>query len=352
MQVKNGGSKLSTRPINGVEYSYYLPPQYSTSSYYNQYADYLSQYYNNYYQNYNYQYNNNYQNYNNVNSGYTPSYNYSQQWVDQNKLKPETTKDTAQCGRRGGYYFNRIIGGTSAAEGEFSWQISVQVRAGYSLHHVCGGAILSEHWVITAGHCVSEVPVGSLSVVAGDHNLYALEGTEQRRSVINVFTTYFDLATFRNDIALLKVDSPFVLKEGSRSSAICLPNKQDKFSGLATVSGWGRLTEEGGSPQSLQQVTLPFVDKYTCHSRYQQVGYSQYLSECQLCAGTPYGGKDACQGDSGGPLVCSKEDGRFYLCGIVSWGIGCARAQFPGVYTEVSCFVDWIINTMEQNGGK
>ncbi|KAK4879259.1 hypothetical protein RN001_007405 [Aquatica leii] len=303
--------------INGVEYSYYIPPPQYSNYWYNQYSDYFSQ---------------------------TQNQN---KWPTET---PSSTKDSAQCGHRGGYYFNRIIGGANAVEGEFSWQISVQVRSGYSLHHVCGGAILSEHWVVTAGHCVSEVPVSAVSVVAGDHNLYALEGTEQRRSIVNVFTTYFDLATFRNDIALLKVDSPFILKEGSRSSAICLPDKHDKFKGLATVSGWGRLTEEGGSPQSLQQVTLPLVDKYTCHSRYQQVGYSQYLSECQLCAGTPYGGKDACQGDSGGPLICAKDDGKYYLCGIVSWGIGCARAEFPGVYTEVSCFVDWIKNTMQQNG--
>ncbi|KAB0797544.1 hypothetical protein PPYR_08537 [Photinus pyralis] len=284
-----------------------------------------------------------------------PTSTVHQSYITQTTPKPVDNANVANntglsgCGGRGGYYFNRIIGGTSATPGEFPWQVSIQVDDGRQLHHICGGAILSEHWVITAGHCVSQVPVSSLSIVGGDHNLYVLEGTEQRRGIVNVFTTFFDLATFRNDIALLKVNSPLILKSGSRASAICLPEKHDKFQGLATVSGWGRMTEAGNSPQTLQQVTLPFIDKYSCRARYQQVGFSQYLSECQLCAGTPYGGKDACQGDSGGPLVCAKDSGQYFLCGIVSWGIGCARPDYPGVYTEVSCFVDWIKNTMAQN---
>lgn len=49
------------------------------------------------------------------------------------------------------------------------------------------------------------------------------------------------------------------------------------------------------------------------------------------------------QGDSGGPLIC---DGKFE--GIVSWGIGCAYAYFPGVYTKVRNYVEWI-NWVSQN---
>lgn len=46
------------------------------------------------------------------------------------------------------------------------------------------------------------------------------------------------------------------------------------------------------------------------------------------------------QGDSGGPLfVC---DPKCRQIGITSWGIGCARDRFPGVYTRVAAYQDWI----------
>ena len=65
-------------------------------------------------------------------------------------------------------------------------------------------------------------------------------------------------------------------------------------------------------------------------------GYgSEYYPESMICAGV--GGKDSCQGDSGGPLTCSGE-----LCGIVSWGYGCAEPGYPGVYTRVTSYIDFI----------
>lgn len=42
------------------------------------------------------------------------------------------------------------------------------------------------------------------------------------------------------------------------------------------------------------------------------------------------------QGDSGGPLICPVASGKYTLCGIISWGIGCARPEYYGVYTEVN----------------
>ena len=73
------------------------------------------------------------------------------------------------------------------------------------------------------------------------------------------------------------------------------------------------------------------------------------ITSNMVCAGYPSGGSDTCQGDSGGPLVVQKSptDDSAIVYGVVSWGIGCARPGYPGVYTRVTKYVDWILNHMK-----
>ncbi|MCL4125609.1 UNVERIFIED_CONTAM: hypothetical protein GTU68_027589 [Idotea baltica] len=68
-----------------------------------------------------------------------------------------------------------------------------------------------------------------------------------------------------------------------------------------------------------------------------------------ICAGWKEGRKDSCKGDSGGPLLRQSQDGKWYVYGLVSFGKGCARRGFPGVYTKVNHFKQWIIDTINVN---
>lgn len=87
----------------------------------------------------------------------------------------------------------------------------------------------------------------------------------------------------------------------------------------------------------MQSVEIPIVDRNECNE-----DYEGDITPDMICAGVPEGGKDSCQGDSGGPVVLNGN-----LVGIVSWGDGCARAGYPGVYTNVAYFLDWINQTVD-----
>jgi secreted trypsin-like serine protease len=110
---------------------------------------------------------------------------------------------------------------------------------------------------------------------------------------------------------------------------------------LATVTGWGTRSEGAPDyPDELYEVQVPIVDQSTCEFVYGSIGDD--ITGNMLCAGLPQGGKDSCYGDSGGPLIVPDGSGGFKLAGIVSWGEGCAQPGFPGVYTRVANFVEWV----------
>lgn len=138
----------------------------------------------------------------------------------------------------------------------------------------------------------------------------------------------------QNDVALIRLADPFELDE-KRQPISLFEAKEESVPGVkATITGWGVTYQGGTTSDKLQIVNIPVVSKAECNDAYTSFGG---VPAGQICAAYPQGGKDACQGDSGGPLAI---DGR--LAGIVSWGNGCAKKGYPGVYTEIAAYRDWI----------
>ncbi|CAL8110686.1 unnamed protein product [Orchesella dallaii] len=237
-------------------------------------------------------------------------------------------------------FHDRIVGGAIANRGQFAYQIQLQ----FAGSHFCGGAILNENWIVTAAHCADSAGPLFYVVVANQYNIYTNEGTERKHLVSRIVVhPDYDAQYFPNDIALMRLAQPLVLDELATPIALPPANHTPPAGYNSTVSGWGSLSEGGLSPVYLHYVSVPFVSDEDCDAAYQQVGES--IVDSMVCAGLA--GKDACQGDSGGPLVSNDlDDGSLYLSGVVSWGQGCGRAGYPGVYTEVSKFVDWIQTTI------
>jgi trypsin len=229
--------------------------------------------------------------------------------------------------------YSTIVGGTTASQGEFPYQLSFQDTAFGANFHFCGASVLNADTSITAGHCVYGEDYASpvnLRVVAGEQSLSTNSGNEQAVVIdrIAIHEDYSSSGTL-NDIALLRGATSFSFN--SNVAAVNLPSAFQATSGTCTVTGWGTLSSGGSSPDQLQKVDVPVVSDADCRAAYGTTSIKDYM----ICAGEE--GKDSCQGDSGGPLYCSG-----YLGGIVSWGRGCADARYPGVYTEVSYFIDWI----------
>ena len=146
-----------------------------------------------------------------------------------------------------------------------------------------------------------------------------------------------------NDYILLKLKQPLTFNSDVKPA--CLPETSfapDTTGQTCFVSGWGTLSSGGSLPKDLQYVDVAMITNSQCNSK-----FNGGITDSMICAGYPSGGKDACQGDSGGPLVCEK-DGKSVLVGVVSWGIGCAEAQYPGVYSRVTLtsVVSWIQSNM------
>jgi len=155
----------------------------------------------------------------------------------------------------------------------------------------------------------------------------------------------FNENTNNHDLALIKLSSRSALKPVPLIGA---SNKLAKPGTAATVIGWGLLEEGGGASNKLMQVTVPIISNDSCSAYYNLGGIS--LTDNMICAGI--NGKDSCQGDSGGGIFATdQQTGKDHIVGIVSFGIGCAQPEFPGVYTRVSNYTQWIVTVIGLNGG-
>merc|ERR1712110_1158783 len=182
---------------------------------------------------------------------------------------------------------------------------------------------------------------GSLSKTSGGQ----VRGISQ---VISNTDLPYNSQTTNNDWVIAKLDSPLTL--GGDVQAACLPSSASYLSAQSTearcfTSGWGTLSSGGSAPNDLQYVRVPAITNSQCNA-----AYGGSITDTMLCAGYPnVGGKDACQGDSGGPFVCN-DNGNAVIAGVVSWGIGCAHPNYPGVYARTTTALSWIQSNMGSSG--
>uniref|UniRef100_A0A8C8SWI7 Peptidase S1 domain-containing protein n=1 Tax=Pelusios castaneus TaxID=367368 RepID=A0A8C8SWI7_9SAUR len=148
---------------------------------------------------------------------------------------------------------------------------------------------------------------------------------------------FYNIYTLDYDVALLELATS--VRFTSAIKPICLPDNSHVFREGARcfITGWGA-TKEGGMAQGHGLCLAGHSRPCTLSTKF----YPIQISSRMVCAGFPQGAIDSCSGDAGGPLACREPSGRWFLAGITSWGYGCARPHFPGVYTKVTAVRGWI----------
>ncbi|EDV95836.1 venom serine protease Bi-VSP isoform X1 [Drosophila grimshawi] len=258
------------------------------------------------------------------------------------------------CGSTPKATFKKVVGGEPAKQGAWPWIALLGYDDGSSSPFKCGGTLITARHIITAAHCIRD----DLTFVRlGEHDLTT--DAEARHVDIpiakKVRYPQYTPRNGRGDIAMLYLDRNVQFTD--TIIPICMPSSstlrtKSYVSTNPFVAGWGKTQENGKSSSVLMQLMIPVLTNEVCRTQYAKV--NRYFNEEQfdkavLCAGVLSGGKDTCQGDSGGPLMSSEvfnNQIRFYLIGVVSYGVGCARAEIPGVYASTQYFMDWILEML------
>lgn len=262
----------------------------------------------------------------------------------------------------------RITNGNIASEVQIPWQVALVTNSLDAYQsYFCSASLIAGRWVVTAAHCAEQLKKLNKDyyILVGTNNLKE----NQQGQIIKVKQEYthekYNNRNYDNDIALLELEKPVdFIKCGTNCQTIDLINSSSKNYNLpiessVQIAGWGVLEDCENSqsdtcqqysgkmirdpelyPTTLRYTTLKLTHCLSSSSLYK----TEQITENMLCAESPVqdSATDICFGDSGAGLTVQNGLDKPYLVGVASWGVGCAKRGYPGVYTRVENYNAWI----------
>ncbi|XP_076465413.1 trypsin-like [Babylonia areolata] len=230
---------------------------------------------------------------------------------------------------------------------EFPSLVRTHVIQDGVMYEWCAGTVIDERHVLSSARCFQLENV-TYAVTDRQYGLSAKESETygQIRDVEDIIIhPSYNATNVLNDVVVLRLSSPLDLQSG-----ISLVNLNDgetcpEAYSMCTMAGWGFISDEGPLSDVPLKVDIPVQPQVNCSTAYSALQYG----DDQICAGDDLVG--GCQGDSGAPLFCEC-GGTVYQTGIGSYGKGCSKEGFPGVYSRVSSYLSWIMQVVSGDEGE
>ncbi|XP_044267832.1 brachyurin-like [Tribolium madens] len=231
----------------------------------------------------------------------------------------------------------KIIGGDDALAGQFPFAAAIYVRTNDGTYF-CGGTLISDEWILTAGQCVHEavsftIQLGSSTLAGNDPNRVKVSTSE------SVIHPNFDPISLQNDIGLIKLRLPVEYNDYVRQIRF-LPTFRLQDGASTIAIGWGQISDDNsGLSNVLQRVNLTTISTDEC-----KLTYGGQITEDMVCVNGNYN-EGSCTGDMGSPLLQHVGRGYYLVVGVASFisGNGCESTD-PSGYTRTFSYINWVKN--------
>ncbi|XP_037809736.1 brachyurin-like [Lucilia sericata] len=229
-----------------------------------------------------------------------------------------------------------IVSGSRAAIGQFPWHVILRRNVYDEL--LCGGSIISNRWVLTAGHCVYGQK--SILLVFGATNLYNSD-VNMTSTTFYIYPGYNKLV---NDISLIELPTPLSFTYNIQAIVlISSEHASNDFVGAESIiTGFGATSDTAENVSDVLLWTpVEIINNTACAEIYRM----RSIEDTIMCGVSYYNtGINPCDGDSGGPLVWKNEFKNYVQIGVTSFAAENKCSKYPTGYTKITPYLNYIYN--------